>query len=27
LKFLSYKIGKDQLRAKQLEKINKKYGR
>jgi hypothetical protein len=26
-KFLSYKIGKDELRAKQLEKINKKYGR
>ena len=27
LKFLSYKLGKDQLRAKQLEKINRKYGR
>jgi hypothetical protein len=27
LKFLSYKIDKDNLRAKQLEKINKKYGR
>jgi hypothetical protein len=27
LKFLSYKIDKDNLRAKQLEKINKRYGR
>jgi len=27
LKFLSYKLGKAELRAKQLEKINKRNGR